>query len=207
MIGLTQPKRLLEACNAIKGSQVEDNRNIEKKQNWRSHHHMIKNPLKMLMQKMTLHNMGHGFYNNLQYRHNMVEVEKDPKNGLEHPPVQQEYPLSQTVPWREVCCCVKRYILTQSAPREGKNPLLVLFVENRPIKYGPCYTNKPQNRHNSKLSFEKKSAAVFPPIGSHWGGRKGTYLDTACSQERRTSWDRMLLLESSWPLVKAAAIL
>ena len=34
------------------------------------------------MQKMALHIMGHGFYNNLQYRHNMVEVKKDPKMGL-----------------------------------------------------------------------------------------------------------------------------
>ena len=29
MIGLTSPKPLLVACNAIKGSQVEDSRSIE----------------------------------------------------------------------------------------------------------------------------------------------------------------------------------
>ena len=34
------------------------------------------------MQKMALHKMGPGFYNNLQYRHNMVEVKRDPKIGL-----------------------------------------------------------------------------------------------------------------------------
>ena len=36
----------------------------------------------MLMQKMTLHNMGHSFYKNPQYRHNMVEDEKDPEMAL-----------------------------------------------------------------------------------------------------------------------------
>ena len=43
---------------------------------------MIENPLKMLMQKMTLYNMGHSFYKNPQYRHNMVEDEKDPEMAL-----------------------------------------------------------------------------------------------------------------------------
>ena len=33
----------------------------------------------MILQKMALHNMGHGFYNNPQYRHNLVEALKDPK--------------------------------------------------------------------------------------------------------------------------------
>ena len=45
----------------------------EKKQHLRFHHHVLENPFKVLLQKMALHNMGHGFYNKPQYRHNLVE--------------------------------------------------------------------------------------------------------------------------------------